>query len=86
MSDPSAAQPAGPMRYTKTFKKYTSEADEAVLTYVREWAREEGVALYEDASIVKVTTDRERVESLLESLREHFDYIPPEARKDDAKK
>mgnify|MGYP001270560847 CR=1 FL=1 len=71
------------IRYTKTFKKYTGEFEPRVVDYVREWAQAGDVlAFHEDNSIVKVTGSKERVDGLLATLKERFNYIPPEDRED----
>ena len=69
------------MRYTKTFKKYTSEFEAPVVEHVRIWAKaDKSIVFYEDKSIVKVTSTQARIAALLEELKTRFNYIPPEER------
>ena len=78
-----AGSDAPQMRYTKTFKKYTDEFEEQVVSYVREWGQtHDEIVFYEDNSIVKVTATEDMVEKLLGVLKERFDYIPPEMREE----
>lgn len=71
------------LRHTKTFKKYTSEYEPAVVEAVRQWAKISGaVVMHEDKSIVKVTASQERIAALLSELKARFNYIPPEDREE----
>ena len=73
------------IRYTKTFKKYTAEFELRVVDHVREWAKtEEILAFHEDNSIVKVTATKEQVDGLLSTLKDRFNYVPPEEGSDES--
>ena len=83
MSEPTGAESvaAPTMLHTKSFKKYTSEYEPAVVAYVREWAAAHPeIRFHEDNSLVKITTSKAMVERLLGVLKERFSYIPPEER------
>jgi len=70
------------LRYTQSFKKYTSEYDPKLVEHVRTWAQGQSlIAFHEDNSLVKVTGTKAQVDELLEQLKELFGYLPPDRKK-----
>lgn len=75
--------PTVPLRYTKTFKLYTAEFDARVVEHVRAFAKARAsLTFHEDKSIVKVTGTQPDITSLLDELKQRFNYIPPEDREE----
>lgn len=71
------------IKFTKSFKKYKAEYAPAAVDYVRSWARTETLlAVHEDASLIKVTGSELQIKTLLATLKERFNYIPPEDLED----
>ncbi|MSR75273.1 MAG: hypothetical protein EXS14_07380 [Planctomycetes bacterium] len=67
------------LRFTKTFKKYTSEYQAPVVEHVRAWAKADStIVFHEDKSIVKVTGTQAHIVALLAELKSRFNYTPPE--------
>lgn len=62
------------VKYTKTFKRYGPQFKAEVVDATRSWAqaRPDEFALFEDASIIKVTADRTLIDEMIESLRSRF--------------
>lgn len=75
--------PTVPLRYTKTFKLYTAEFDARVVEHVRAFAKARAsLTFHEDKSIVKVTGTQPEITTLLDELKQRFNYIPPEDREE----
>lgn len=62
------------VKHTKTFKRYGEQFKSDVVDATRAWAeaRPETFALFEDASIIKVTATQEEIDEMVESLRSRF--------------
>jgi hypothetical protein len=65
------------VKSSQSLKKYRAEHRPEVLAFVREWARGRPLdALYEDASVLKVTGTKEQVAELRALLKEKFGWEP----------
>lgn len=62
------------VKHTKTFKRYGPQFRADVVDATRSWAesRPTEFAVYEDASIIKVTADEALIDEMVESLRTRF--------------
>jgi hypothetical protein len=65
------------VKHSQSLKKYKAESRPEVLAFVREWARGKSLdAVYEDASVLKVTGTQEQITELRATLKEKFGWEP----------
>ena len=65
------------VKYSQSFKKYRAEFRADVVSFAMEWARSKTLdAVYEDASVFKVTGTQEQIAELRAVLKEKFGWEP----------
>ena len=69
------------VKHVQTFKKYRAEFRAEVVQFARDWAKgQKLIAVYEDASIFKVTGAKEQIDQLLSDLKAKHDWTPPNVK------
>jgi hypothetical protein len=69
--------PEPKVKYSQSLKKYKAEFRPDVLAFTKEWARSKTLdAVYEDASVFKVTGTQEQIAELRALLKEKFNWEP----------
>jgi hypothetical protein len=65
------------VKYSQSFKKYRAEFRPDVFAFAKEWAKGKPLdAVYEDASVFKITGTQEQIAELRAVLKEKFGWEP----------
>ena len=74
------------VKHTKSFKKYTSEHRPELVDAARHYAMgRSDFSIHEDRSVLKLTSTRPNIESMLTVLRARFGALPGDEEPKDAK-
>lgn len=69
--------PEPKVKYSQSLKKYRAEFRADVMAFTKEWAKSQKLdAVYEDASVFKVTGTQEQIAELRRLLKEKFGWEP----------
>jgi hypothetical protein len=69
--------PEPKVKYSQSLKKYKAEFRPDVVAFAKEWAKGKSLdAVYEDASVFKVTGTQEQIAELRKLLKEKFNWEP----------
>ena len=72
----SEGSPMAQVKHNRTFKKYTDECRPDLVEAAREYAASHSLAVYEDASIVKITASQDEILTMCDGLRESYGPLP----------